>query len=482
MASLSKIPYARRLYFWLLGYSLLLVACFIAYQYTREKDFKVAELNGRLQMVNNYIANELRRGIAPQRIDLADVQPYDDIRISIVDRDGTVVYDTSVDRLPDSNHLDREEIADAVESGTGYALRRDSRTTGVTYFYSATRMGDGSVIRTAVPYSVTLTSALVADYTFAWIMGGITLIFCVLGYFATRRLGQSVSRLNKFAAAAERGDRIVDTEAFPHDELGDISNHIVRLYSRLQSAVTERDREHAAAMHQQREKERIKKQLTNNINHELKTPVASIRVCAETLFDHPEMDDAKRRDFLQRLLANSDRLHSLLNDVSMITRMDDGRESVRFEPIDLTAIIAQAVEEYRAPAAAKGIAIEAADAAPLIVNGNASLLMSVFNNLINNAITYSGGTTVTIAVRSLQPQRVVLAVEDNGRGVPDEHLPHLFERFYRIDAGRSRAAGGTGLGLSIVKNAVLLHNGTIAVANRRTGGLTFTITLPLPKQ
>lgn len=177
MASLSKIPYARRLYFWLLGYSLLLVACFIAYQYTREKDFKVAELNGRLQMVNNYIANELRRGIAPQRIDLADVQPYDDIRISIVDRDGTVVYDTSVDRLPDSNHLDREEIADAVESGTGYALRRDSRTTGVTYFYSATRMGDGSVIRTAVPYSVTLTSALVADYTFAWIMGGITLIF-----------------------------------------------------------------------------------------------------------------------------------------------------------------------------------------------------------------------------------------------------------------------------------------------------------------
>ena len=145
-------------------------------------------------------------------------------------------------------------------------------------------------MRTAVPYSISLSALLKPDISFLWIMSIVTLAMCMLGYFATRRVGQHVTRLKKFADDVEKGTKISDTEPFPNDELGSISNNIVRLYARLQQANTEREREHKTALYEQREKERIKKQLTNNINHELKTPVASIKICVETLLAHPEMD------------------------------------------------------------------------------------------------------------------------------------------------------------------------------------------------
>ena len=113
----------------------------------------------------------------------------------------------------------------------------------------------------------------------------------------------------------------------------------------------------------------------------------------------------------------------------------------------------------------------------LPITGNASLLEAVFNNLIDNAIAYSGGTVVRIRLLRADERRIELELSDNGVGVAPEHLPRLFERFYRIDKGRSRAAGGTGLGLSIVKNAITLHGGTIVAENIATGGLRFRITL-----
>lgn len=295
--------------------------------------------------------------------------------------------------------------------------------------------------------------------------------------FATRRVGLHIQRLKLFAESAERGNKIYDEEPFPHDELGDISNHIVRLYASLQQAISERDREHGAALHEQQEKERIKKQLTNNINHELKTPVASIQVCIETLLSHPDMSKEKRTEFLNRCLVNNRRLGQLLADVSLITRMDDGAKSIIREQIDLTEIIRNVVEERADTAEKHGFTIQNDVVKPIDIIGNRSLWESVFYNLIDNAISYSGGSKIIISHVQSGENKIVLALSDNGCGVAEEHLARLFERFYRVDKGRSRAAGGTGLGLSIVKNAVQLHGGSITVSNNLSGGLCFKITL-----
>ena len=476
MGLLNKLSYPQRLFVWLLGYSLLMVGCFVVFQYHREKEFKAEEIDKQLQLINTYILTELGEGHDVPDIRLDDFKPFDDIRVSVISDKGHIIYDNTLDSLPKTNHLDRQEIWDAVRHGAGYAVRRHSESTGNYYFYSAKKSDDGNIVRTAVPYSVSFRGLLQADYGFLWIMGIITMVMCVLGYFATRRVGLHIIRLNRFAENVENGAQISDTEPFPHDELGEISNHIVRLYARLQQAVADRDSEHRAALHEQLEKERIKKQLTNNINHELKTPVASIRVSVETMLAHRNMSDEKQILFLQRCLTNTERLQRLLTDVSLLTRMDDGSASILKEQVNLTDIINDVVEDRQIIATTKGIRIENFVSHNVVMNGNASLLEAVFNNLIDNAIVYSGGTRIKIELISIDNDKVVIALSDNGCGVPPEHLPRLFERFYRIDKGRSRAAGGTGLGLSIVKNAVILHGGEISAETQCSGGLLFKIT------
>lgn len=190
------------------------------------------------------------------------------------------------------------------------------------------------------------------------------------------------------------------------------------------------------------------------------------------------MSDAKREEFLRRILANADRLSRLLADVALITRMEDGGEAIAREPLDLAEVIADVVADRRPVAASRGIEIGNAIADPLPLIGNRSLLESVFNNLIDNAIAHSGCSRVMIRRLKSDSGDVMIELADDGCGVADEHLPRLFERFYRIDKGRSRAAGGTGLGLAIVKNAVAFHGGAIVASNSPRGGLRFLMTFP----
>ena len=267
MASRFRLTYHHRLFLGLVAFLWLMLMCFAVFQYHREKQFKAESLNIRLQTINDRIFEGLVRNdtVFASLSTIPDNIPG--LRISIIDANGKIVYDNSLDSLPGTNHLDRKEIAEAMKRGEGYALRRHSESTGGTYFYAAKR-GDGYVVRSAMPYNVSLNQLLAADYAFLWVMIVVTIIMCIIGFFATRRVGRHIGRLNRFAESAERGERIFDTEPFPHDELGDISNNIVRLYARLQQAITDRDHEHRLAIHEQAEKIRIKRQLTNNMNHE----------------------------------------------------------------------------------------------------------------------------------------------------------------------------------------------------------------------
>ncbi len=468
--------YSQRLFLWLVGYSLLLVGCFVVFQYNREKAFKAEELNARLQLVNARLLDEISRNGG--RVDSLryDEFPFDYLRVSVIDYDGNVVFDNTLDTLPSYSHLNREEIAEALNEGTGYTLRRHSESSDNFYFYSA-RKGDGIIVRSAIPYSVSLHELLSADYGFLWFMAFVTVLMCTIGYAATRKLGRNIQRLNRFAERAERGERIYDMEPFTHDELGDISNHIVRLYARLQKAMADIAREHKAALHEEREKIRIKKQLTNNINHELKTPVASIVVCLETIISRRDMSADKRDEFVERCYSNALRLRKLLDDVSIITRMDDGGATVIKENVDLSAIIRETLHDFEVRAAGAGVSINLHQPDKLMMNGNAGLLLSIFHNLLDNALSYSGCSSVDINVDGSDEHYVTVSFRDNGCGIPQEHIPHIFERFYRVDKGRSRKAGGTGLGLAIVKNAVALHGGSISVENRVPEGLEFVLTL-----
>ena len=478
MATVSKcrLSYHRRLFLLLLGISWVLVGCFVAYQYGREKYFKIERLDARLQLLNLRLLDELAAGVRPDSLMAGNAGRFPGLRLTILDHKGRVHYDSRSDTTRLANHLNRPEVRAALINGSGYTLERLSESTHGHYFYSAMR-GDSLIVRSALPYNLELSEVLAADRGFLWFMLGVTLLMSVAGYFATRRLGHNIVRLRDFAERAERGEVIAESEPFPHDELGDISNHIIRLYARLQRTTADRDREHALALHEEQEKIRIKKQLTNNINHELKTPVAAIQGYLETLLANPCLTAEKRTAFLEKSCAQVERLRHLLSDVSTITRMDEGRELIGKEPVVLNDLIDEVRADMELRPEGQRLRVNCDFQGPVEVEGNPSLLSSVFRNLADNAAAYSGGRDIFIRLLSDTAEACTILFADNGIGVDEEHLPHLFERFYRIDKGRSRKLGGTGLGLSIVKNAVVIHGGTITVRNGERGGLEFVFTL-----
>ena len=229
---------------------------------------------------------------------------------------------------------------------------------------------------------------------------------------------------------------------------------------------------------EQAEKEgRLRRELTQNIAHELKTPVASILGYLDTIINAPALDDATRQQFILRSHAQAERLTALLQDISTLNRMDYAPDVLTMERIDVSQLVSDIAQETAIAFDRRRMTLRNCLPQGIVVNGNNSLLYSVFRNLTDNAVNYAGeGTTVEITAEQVNGYWH-FTFADNGRGISQEHLPRIFERFYRIDKGRSRSLGGTGLGLAIVKNAVVLHGGTISVSSRN--GLRFDFTLPM---
>ena len=422
MGSAIRGAYHKKLFLMLLAFSWGIIISFMTFQYFREKHYKYDFVSDQLQMYNRNLLTVVEDGLPYEDYIRTWKQPFEQLRVSIITLSGAVIYDNTLPSDSLDNHRYRPEIDDALRKGSGYHIGRQSISDGREYFYSATK-GERVIVRSAIPYSASLSDLLKVDWTYFGAIIIISLAMTILAYFATGNLA------------------------------------------------------HKAAMLEQEEKNRLKRQLTNNINHELKTPVASIQVCLETLLSGISLSEEKRQEFIERCYINCNRLRKLLDDISLITRIEDGSRLIEKESVTINSIIGEIAEELNLMPEEERYCLHTNFADDVIINGNVSLIGSIFRNLTENAIAYSGGKNIFILLVENTSTHCTIRFEDDGCGVEEHQLQRLFERFYRVDKGRSRKFGGTGLGLAIVKHAVLFHGGSISVCNRPGGGLRFEFML-----
>ncbi len=443
---------------------------FMAFQHYREKEFKIECLNIQLQDCNLRISESLSSG---DRITDSLVESYvfrhemDNLRVTIIDSLGRVLYDNRIeDYSTMDNHLHRKEIREASEKGQGTDIERTSATMGEEYFYSATYIPQlGLFIRSALPYNHDLKDSLRAEKEYIWLALAVFIVLTFILSRFTRKLGNNINKLQTFAKRIALGEslEIEELAEFSNDELGEIAERIVKIYKKLQITKEEQNK--------------LKRELTQNAAHELKTPVASIQGYMETILTHPDISDEMRQQFIVQCFSQAQRMTAILQDISTLNKIDEAPVAYEFNEVDISQIVGQIVDASALHLKEHRMHFDNKLPSSLLAYGDASLIHSIFRNLTDNAISYAGdGSTITLT-HSDKDTHWQFTFSDNGVGIPAEHLSRIFERFYRVDKGRSRKLGGTGLGLAIVKNAVQLHGGMIAAFQNKDGGVRFVFTI-----
>ena len=583
--NIRLLTFSRKLFLSVITLFVAFAACFMLFQYQREKSYKTELLNTQLQNYNEQLYSYMAdAGSLDSLKNYIMTHMIPNLRVTIITPEGKVIFDSTDKALDEfQNHSSRKEVQDALMYGSGYAISRYSESLdGEEFFYSAKYFPKHRIIlRSALPYNVSLTEHLEADMGYVWFTVFICIVLVIIFYRFTYKLGKSITNLQQFALKADKNEPIdMDIlRTFPKNELGEISQHIITIYKRLHRAkealYIEREKliSHLQTSHeglgvftkerkeilvnslftqyinnisdrnlsstneiftipelkpiieflnknegnyskeekrvthhlnknartftieciifqdlsfeisinditQEEEQARLKRQLTQNIAHELKTPVSSIQGYLETILSNPNIPKETVKTFLERSYAQSNRLTTLLRDISVLTRMDEAPEMMERESVNLSLVVENIINEVNLELEEKHIKVINLMPQALMINGNHSLLYSIFRNLMDNAIAYAG-TNIQITINCFRQDDTFyyFSFSDSGVGVEEEHLTRLFERFYRVDKGRSRKLGGTGLGLAIVKNAVLFHGGTIFAKNAPSGGLEFVFTL-----
>jgi two-component system phosphate regulon sensor histidine kinase PhoR len=415
---------------------------------------------------------------APGRVDEARVQALGHAaaaRVTVVRDDGGVVADSQADAARMENHrtTNRKELMAAFAGRAGLDIRT-SATLHVPFLYVAVPIPGGAV-RLAEPLSLIdgqvaqVRTRILVSTAVAFLPA--ILLAAVLARWISRRFATIMSHAVELARGNFRA-RLADTGG---SEFGQLALTLNETAENLQSTVEQLQREHIEL----EKLERIRKDFVINVSHELRTPLASIQGYTETLMDGALHDPDHNMRFLGIIRHNAERLARLTEDLLTLSRIEQKRQNLEFEPRNIQALISQAVEQVR-PIAEKTEIRLVSEIDPAVTEAwcDDEAVSQVFSNLLDNAIKYTPrGGTITVGVRPAG-QFVEAWVSDTGAGIPAEDLPRLFERFYRVDKARSRELGGTGLGLSIVKHLVASHNGVVRVESHVNRGSTFFFTLP----
>ena len=356
-------------------------------------------------------------------------------RITLIDSDGNVHYDTEQDEFTFENHLERPEVQAALKDGTGQDIRR-SDTIGLDMFYSAIRLDDGNVLRVSMPVRSITDTAL----TLLLAMTAIGVVMLFFAYLMSRRQAAAlVSPINHLDL-----DRPLEN---------DVYEEMTPLLQRIEDS--NKAKEAVAEM---------RKEFSANVSHELKTPLTSISGYAEIMRDGL-VKPADVPKFSERIYKEAQRMLTLINDIIQLSRLDEGHLEQQEEAVDLFELSHDIVGRLSSKADDCGVHVELTGES-CIVTGVKRLLDEMIYNITENAIKYNhaGGRVDLWVGKQMDTPKVI--VTDTGIGIAEEEQERVFERFYRVDKSRSKETGGTGLGLSIVKHGAELSHAKIKVTSQ----------------
>lgn len=400
--------------------------------------------------------------------EICEIDGNEDSRATILKTDGTVMADNGVtDTEMLENHLDREEIKEALENGSGYA-KRYSQTIHQHMLYAALLSENGDyILRLAVPYEGLY---MYLKVLIPAVLLGIVVALAASSFLAERFARSVTTPLNEIASElrkVDKGEPEIFMKHYQYEELNVIIDAMNQMSAEIGTYVKKLELERI-----------IRQEFFSNASHELKTPITSIKGYTELLGSGLVTKTEVQKDFLSRIEKEADHMTNLINDILMISKLETKEVEVEMTDFQIYPLVEDILSALEPMACDYGVKIYT-ECKPLTVKANKQQLQELLNNLLVNAIKYNKPDGAVRLTLTSEKEDMILIVSDTGVGIPNEAKRRVFERFYRVDKGRSKKMGGTGLGLSIVKHIVNYYGGNISLESQVDVGTTFTVRLPI---
>lgn len=392
-------------------------------------------------------------------------------RLTVIAADGTVLADTGAESYEGmENHLEREEIRMALLTGTGYATRY-SETMHENMLYVAALSADGRyVVRAATVYTG------LKDYFLSvvpMLLLGIAVAYLIAVVVSVRFANTIAQPLTEISAELQKihtNTWDFHFKQYGYEELNIISEATTRLAEEVKAYISQLEFE-----------KKVRQEFFSNASHELKTPLTAIKGYAELLDNGFVKDEETKRKFVKRILKSTDNMTRLIEDILMISRLETKDAEVTFSMVRLNPLVEEIFDAVEPIASEYQVTLHR-ECEPVVMEASARQMRELLLNLVVNGIKYNhAGGHVWVKITASE-HNAVICVKDDGMGISEADQSRVFERFYRVDKGRSKKIGGTGLGLSIVKHIVEFNDGYMQLKSKINKGSEFIISLPLERQ